>query len=196
MRRGADNAGMSREIPSEVPDADEVTALGAERVARMLRSQAESIDDLRRQVEWFKRQLFGRKSERFAPEPEAQQMHLGEMLGGPLPVPPEQADASAQVPAHKRRKPRSDFADETGAVSFFDDKKVPVETIELPAPQAKGLAPDQYKVIGEKTSFRLAQRPGTYVVLKYVRPIVELHDTQALHCAPAPTGSSKAAAPT
>jgi len=157
-------------------------------VARMLHAKDARIDELTRQVEWFKRQLFGRKSERLAPEPEAQQMHLGEVLGEPLPVPAEQPDAGAQVPSHQRRKPRSDFADESGTIEFFDDKKVPVETIELPAPEAKGLAPEQYEVIGQKTSLRLAQRPGAYVVLKYVRPVIKVLDTQALHCASAPVG--------
>jgi transposase len=188
MVTSKDNADMPRAIPCRVHDVDETVALGATRLAGMVQSLRHQNDELKRQVEWFKRQLFGRKSERFVPEPDAQQMHLGEVLGGPLPVPTEQPEAGSQVPVHKRRKPRSDFADETGAASFFDDKKVPVETIELPAPEAKDLAPEQYEVIGEKTSFRLAQRPGAYVVLKYVRPVIKLRETQALHCASAPAG--------
>lgn len=51
---------------------------------------------------------------------------------------------------------------------------MPVETIEVPNPEAEGLAPGQFEVIGEKTSFRLAQRPGSYVILKYVRPVIKL----------------------
>lgn len=173
----ADNRGMSR--TAELTPTDNTAEV------MVLRRE---VAELKRQVAWFQRQLFGRKSERFAPEPDAHQMHLGEVLGGPLPVPPEQPAADTRVPEHKRRKPRSDFADEAGALAFFDDKKVSIETITLPAPEVKDLAPEQYEVIGEKTSFRLAQRPGAYVVLKYVRPVVKLHDTQALHCAPAPAG--------
>ena len=45
-----------------------------------------------------------------------------------------------------------------------------------------------YQVIGQKVSHRLAQRPGSFVVLKYVRPVIKRHDTQTLHCAPAPLG--------
>ena len=41
---------------------------------------------LRCQVAGLKRQLFGRKSERFAPTPDPQQMHLGQLLGEELPV--------------------------------------------------------------------------------------------------------------
>jgi len=55
-------------------------------------------------------------------------------------------------------------------------------------PEAQGLSPDQYEVIGEKTSLRLAQRPGSYVVLKYVRSVIKRRDTQTLHCPPAPAG--------
>jgi transposase len=63
---------------------------------------------------------------------------------------------------------------------------VPVEVITLPAPETEGLAPEAFEVIGEKVSFRLAQRPGAYVVLKYVRPVVKRRDTEALVCASAP----------
>jgi len=65
---------------------------------------------------------------------------------------------------------------------------VPVETIAVANPEIDGLAPDQYEVIGEKTSFRLAQRPGSYVILKYVRSAIKRRATETLHCPPAPAG--------
>jgi len=46
--------------------------------------------------------------------------------------------------------------------------------------------PEAYEVISEKVTYRLAQRPGAYVILKYVRPVVKLKETQALVNAPAP----------
>ena len=46
-------------------------------VQQQLRAQAAQIEALSAQIEWFKRQLFGRKSERYAPEPDAPQLHLG-----------------------------------------------------------------------------------------------------------------------
>lgn len=183
-----ENTDMPRAMSSHLPNAADVIALGAERIAQMLHGQAVEIDALKRQLEWFKRQVFGRKSERFAPEPDAQQMHLGQVLGEDLAVPPEQAGAGAQVPAHRRRKPRSDFADDTGAAPFFDESKVPVETIEVRNTETQGLAPGQYKVVGQKTSYRLAQRPGAFVVLKYVRDVIKRLDTQTLHCPSAPQG--------
>lgn len=160
---------------STEPEAQEVVAL------------RQQVAELQRQVQWFKRQLFGAKSERFAPEPDPQQMHLGQMLGQELPVPPSQAGGQQQqVPAHTRRRPNSDFADDGASASFFDEGKVPVQVIEVPNPEVQGLQPEQYEVIGEKTSHRLAQRPGSYVVLKYVRAVIKRLDTQTLHCPPAP----------
>ncbi len=41
---------------------------------------------------------------------------------------------------------------------------------------------------GEKVSYRLSPRPGSYVVLKYVRSLVKREDTQTIHCPPAPQG--------
>src|SRR5690606_7171559 len=121
-----DNIEMPRAMSSHLPSAADLMTLGAQRIAQMLHGQAVEIDALKRQLEWFKRQVFGRKSERFAPEPDAQQMHLGQVLGDDLAVPPEQAaGAAAQVPAHRRRKPRSDFADDIRAAPFFDESKVP-----------------------------------------------------------------------
>lgn len=155
----------------------------------MLQGQAQTIDTLRRQLDWFKRQLFGPKSERVVSVADPQQMHLGELLGQTSAVPPGDSDGDGQhVPAHTRRKRANDFTDDGANVPFFDASKVPVQTIEVPNPEAQGLLPGQYEVIGEKVSHRLAQRPGSFVVLKYVRPVIKRHDTRSLHCPPAPSG--------
>ena len=164
-----------------------MAALEPGQVARLLQGQATQIDELKRQVEWFKRQLFGRKSERFAPEPDPQQMHLGQLVGE-LPVPDGPAAGGSKVEAHTRRAARSDFAEEDAVAPFFDETKVPVETIQVPSTEAQALEPEQYEVIGEKVSHRLAQRPGSFVLLKYVRPVIKRRDTQTLHCAPALVG--------
>lgn len=171
---------------TRVPTAAEVAALDALTIATLLRSQANTIEALERQIEWFKRQIFGAKSERFAPQPEGQQMHLGEDL--PVPPQPDRQEGETTVPAHKRRKMRSDFSDDRVSAQFFDEAKVPVQTIAVPNPEMQGLQPHEYVMIGEKVSYRLAQRPGSYVVLKYTRPVIKRLDTKTLHCPPAPVG--------
>jgi transposase len=47
------------------------------------------------------------------------------------------------------------------------------------------LSPDAYEVIGEKVTYRLGQRPGAYVILKYRRPVITRKDTEVLSCPPA-----------
>lgn len=186
---------MSSAVLSRIPDAAEVAALDAQQVVQLLRSQAAAndmlrnqVEALRAQIEWFKRQVFGQKSERYPVQPDAQQMHLGEHLGELMPTTEPAPQAEQDVPAHKRRRSRSDFTDDGASVPFFDEAKVPVVSIEVPNPEVQDLAPDQYEVVGQKVSHRLAQRPGAYVVLKYVRQVIKRRDTQTLHCPPAPVG--------
>lgn len=150
-----------------------------------IRTLQQQIDALKHQLDWFRRQLFGQKSERLAPLPDPAQMHLGEML--PLPATPAAAP-SRTVPAHTRRIAQHDLATDSEAVPFFDESRVPVETIHVPDAATAGLAADQFEVIGEKISYRLAQRPGSFVVLKYLRAVTKCHDTQAIRCPPAPVG--------
>ena len=65
---------------------------------------------------------------------------------------------------------------------------MPVEVIVVPNPETAGLAAEDFEVIGEKVSHRLAQRPGSYVVLKYLRSVIKRRDTQTLSCPPASVG--------
>jgi transposase len=143
------------------------------------------IEQLRAQVAWFQRQLFGRKSEKRIAEPEAVQGTLGEAFDA---VPEATAPGKkTRVAGHERSAaPKRPAGDESPL--FFDEQKVPVEVIDVPNPETDGLDPDDYDVIGEKVSHRLAQRPGSYVVLKYVRPVIKRRDTQALSCPGAPVG--------
>ncbi len=55
--------------------------------ARTITAQRQQIDSLKHQLAWFQRQVFGRKSERFAPELDPTQMHLGEVSPVPALVP-------------------------------------------------------------------------------------------------------------
>ena len=143
------------------------------------------VATLEHQLDWFKRQLFGQKSERLPPPPDPTQMHLGEMvLAATTPV----VEPQRQVPAHTRRVAKRSLAGEGDTLPFFDESRVPVETIVVANPETAGLAADQFEVIGEKASYRLAQRPGSFVVLKYLRPVIKRRDTQAISCPPAPVG--------
>ncbi len=81
----------------------------------------QQIEVLKHQLDWFKRQLFGQKSERLAPLPDRTQLHLGEMM--PLPATPA-AELSRTVPAYTRRIAQRDLATDSEAVPFFDASRV------------------------------------------------------------------------
>lgn len=168
-----------RERAADVPPA------GYEQLQQTVLAQAAQIRQLQEQIEWFRRQLFGTKSERQHVEPDARQLHLGEVLAPPAAVP----ETRQQVPAHERRRAGSDNA-RAGEMpaSFFDAARVPVLRIEVPNEQAQGREGLDYEIVGHKRSHRLAQRPGAYVVLEYVRPIVKRLDDATLHCPAAPQG--------
>jgi len=136
-------------------------------------------EELSRQVEWFKQQLFGSKSERRAIDPEGRQLWLGEAQGERRPT----AEPAVTVAEHQRRRRRTPEEEpDEGELRF--DESVPVEEIRL-EPPATGVD-DSAVVISEKVTYRLAQRPGVYVVLKYIRPVVKRADgTLASAAAPA-----------
>jgi transposase len=175
---------MSHATATRLPNAAELLALSTGQLVELVEAQTQTIAALQQQLEWFKRQLFGAKSERCIAPPNAQQLHLGEVISS-LPL----AEAPPKtVAAHTRRVPTRDATADAESLPFFDESRVPVETITLPNPEIEGVAAEQIEVIGEKVSFRLAQRPGSYVVLKYVRPLVKRRDTETLHCPAAPAG--------
>ncbi|MGH8142523.1 MAG: IS66-like element ISCARN15 family transposase, partial [Steroidobacteraceae bacterium] len=185
---------MDRAPSTKLPSDTEIATLSCGELIGIVRSQSQTIETLTQQLatithqlEWFKRQMFGTRSERLRVLENAQQLALGEVL-----APPEAAAPAKEgvVAAHTRRERQGDAAavGEAESVPFFDEARVPVETIELPHPDVGCLAVDQFEVIGQKVSYRLAQRTGSYVVLKYVRPVIKRRDTQVLSAAPAPQG--------
>jgi transposase len=169
------------ETASSNPDP---TPLTAAQMSELIASQREQIAALTHQLEWFRRQLFGQKSERFAPESNPAQMHLGEVL----PIPQDSPEKLKSIGAHTRRVATKDLAETGDEIPFFDESKVPVKSITILPPEAKGVPASELEVIGEKVTFRLAQRPGSYVILKYCRPVLKRKDTQAIVAAPAPAG--------
>ncbi len=169
----------------------EIPSVSAAELAAVVRSQAQTIatqDEriaaLTHQLDWFRRQIFGQKSERFAPEPDPSQMHLGETFAPPA-APVEERKPIA---AHTRRSSQRDLAESGEELPFFDESKVPLQTLTLVHADVQGLSPDQYEVIGEKVTYRIAQRPAAYHVLKIRRPVIKIKSSAQILCLPAPAG--------
>jgi len=141
-------------------------------------------EELEQQLRWFKNQLFGTKSERrLGAEPPPSQLCLGETLDAGSGANQKQAKLST-VQSHQRRKLREAEGSETPGLRF--DDSVPVKTIVVPNDAIEGLCEDAYCEVAEKISYRLAQEPASYVVLRIVRKVVKRKDTQQLSCPPVP----------
>ncbi len=137
------------------------------------------VEELQRQLDWFKRQLFGTKSDRRILPENTRQLTLGESL--------RPHDDSVSVPAttvreHSRRKR---ISSSIGEDKLRFDPSVPIEVIEIPNTEVRGNE-DNYYLVGEKVTDRLAQRPGSYVVLRHVRKVYKEKKSGEFSCPPAP----------
>ena len=104
-------------------------------------AQAE-IAALKQQLDWFKRQLFGRKSEkRLIEHPD--QLDFGALLGEP---PPDEPEATEEI-TYRRRKPKQRNVDDVTDSGLRFGPDVPVEVVELSAPELEGPEAEQYEVI-------------------------------------------------
>ncbi len=127
---------------------------------------------LQSQLDWFKKQLFGQKSERRIEQNPHQQS-----LFEDLPPAPAQEKVTITYTRTKGPKERGDSVTDSG-LRF--DETVPVKTIHLKASELEGPDKDHFEVIDEKVTHRLAQRPASYVVLKYIQPVVKDRRSQTL----------------
>jgi hypothetical protein len=178
------NIDMQIDSSPNAKNGHNVAALTPLEISNLLDSKDREIIQLRRQVAWFQRQIFGQKSERRLSGPEGEQGILGEAFSAiPDQSEPNKKTAVAGHVRESKQKPL-DGADESAL--FFDEQKVPVQVVAIANPEIDGLDPADYEVIGEKVSHRLAQRPGSYVILKYVRPVIKRLDTQSISCPVAP----------
>lgn len=152
------------------------------RLCADLASVTASFATLKQQLDWFKRQLFGRKSEKRLDIDTAVQGSLLAALG--VATPPAPQDTPTETITYQRRKKMRDGAVNDSGLRF--DDSVPVQTIMVSDPETEAIPEDQREVIGEKISYRLAQRPGSYVILKYIRAVIKRRDTQRIVTAAAP----------
>ena len=174
---------MNSATGSRVLSLDEAAAYRPHQIVDLSRELAAA----KHQIAWFKRQIFGQKSERRIVDGADGQMSLGEAITQDQvasPPPPTERPVAAHTRRQTSKKP--DTGDDS--LPFFDDSRVPVEVIELCAPEAEGLAPEEFEIIGHKDSYRLAQRPGSYVVLNYRRPVIKIKATQVIVSPSAPVG--------
>ena len=144
------------------------------------RETRQQLEALQQQLAWLKRQLFGRKSEKRLVDDGKQTGLLFEALPeSDSPPPTEQISYTRR----KGKKDRGESVTDSG-LRFTAD--VPVEVIDVHDPEIENIPEECREVIGEKITHRLAQRPGSYVVLAYRRQVVKDTRTERLLTPAAP----------
>lgn len=118
---------------------------------------------LKEQLEWFKRQIFGKKAEKFVDTGNEEQLQF-EGFDKIAPVAPEKK----VIPAHERTKRKATGKD---AITLPADLPVERQVIDLPE-EAKVCSEtgEPLVKIGEEISSKLAHRPGSYFIKQFVRP--------------------------
>ena len=119
---------------------------------------------LKEQLEWFKKQLFGHKSEKAVDVTHVDQLSFkgfGELF-------PSQPKKIKNIPAHSRQERNRDGKD---SITLPDD--LPVERQFLDIPEEDKICPVTGKPlikIGEEITSRLAHKPGNFFIKQIVRP--------------------------
>jgi transposase len=102
---------------------EHAAALKHEEIVALLVSheqQAAEIGELKRQLEWFKRQVFGEKSERRPISPEARQLALGELE-------PASAEPATEITVAEHRRRLRAHSEPPDEEELRFDPSVPVE---------------------------------------------------------------------
>ena len=167
-------------------DNAETDSLNAEHLNAQLREEnvflREQVQSLKGRIEWFEKQLFGQKSEkRPVDNPHQGSLALGDT---PAPVEPEGEQITITYQRGTAKKQRPDDCVNDAGLRFSAD--VPVEVIEMTPLELSGPDADQYEIISTQSTFRLAQRPASYVVLEYQRPVIKRKDQLTPEPCPAP----------
>jgi hypothetical protein len=96
---------MSSASATAVLNLEEAAALDPQQIVDLARSQLalrQEVEILKHQLDWFKRQLFGQKSERRIIDASHAQMSLGEAINAAQSATPP-SPAERRVAAHTRR---------------------------------------------------------------------------------------------
>lgn len=123
----------------------------------------QKINDLEEQLAWFKRQVFGKRSERVVSNLNNQQL-----LFDGFESPSIEEEEKKEVAAHSRKKPNRDGQDK---ITLPDD--LPVETTVIDIPNEEKVCRETGESlvqIGAEVSHKLAHKPGSYYIKEIVRP--------------------------
>jgi len=141
-----------------------VESLSLEELKNELRKRDEKIDYLEEQLAWFKRQIFGKKSERVVSNLNSEQLTFEGFENSQI-TGEEQKKA---VSAHTRKKP-----DRNGQDKITLDPSLPVQTTIIDIPEEQKFCRESGEPlvqIGVEITHKLAHEPGSYYIKEIIRP--------------------------
>jgi len=124
----------------------------------------QKISCLEEQLAWFKRQIFGKRSERIVANLNSQQL----MLEGFENLPTAEEEEKKTVAAHTRKKP-----DRNGQDKITLPPDLPVQTIIIDVPQEQKICQETgtpLTQIGVEITHKIAHQPGSYYIKEIIRP--------------------------
>ena len=138
----------------------------------------EANKQLQSQVDWFNRQLFGEKSEKYHSDKNLEALPLFEQLDESCSEVPQE---STEVKPHVRKKrgKTQSLGNNDDSGLRFDDKVEIVEE-EFYPDEIKELSPENYEIIGKEVSDRLASKPSRNFVHRRIFYKVKLKDSSEL----------------
>lgn len=117
-----------------------------------------TVEELRSQLAWFRRNMFGRKSEQMPNDPEEQAL---------LELEDSMIDKAARSAPEKKAKGGSRKGRQTRAMRMPPDLPVKEETI---IPLAVQEAPEKWRRISQEVTERLEMEPGKLFLMRTIRP--------------------------
>lgn len=157
-----------------------ISHLPASEIDAQYAKQVAQIASLEHQLDWLKRQVFGRKSEQLLSDSNEQtELFVKDNSATSKPD-------SIEIKSHRRKSNKQLSGDEVNDTGLRFDDSVPQKIIEVDAPELNGDNADQYEIIDYKEQARLAQQPGSYVVLIYRKPVVRHKTKETVRTEPTP----------
>jgi transposase len=123
----------------------------------------QKIMHLEEQLNWFKKQIFGRRSERDVSHINANQLEFAGFES--LVATPQEGK---KIAAHTRRDPQK-----KGKEAIVLPSDLPVETIILDIPEEQKICQETgipLVKIGEEVTLKLAHKPGSFYIKEIIRP--------------------------
>lgn len=146
----------------------------------LIQEQEVQIQELQSSLEWFRKQTLEKRSEKFYNHSDILPLFKSDEIE-------EKPAPGAKVAAHirKKRGKTQDLGNNQDSGLRFDDN-VEIRTEDVYPEEIKGLSEDEYEIIGEEFSDRLACRESKTFIHRRVFHKVKLKSTKDIVKAPVP----------